>query len=251
MQEIGKISLKNNGGFVVRLEFEHYNDATGKWIRTGGTGDITVGFSKTASPGEHGVPDGCMVRLHVNVIWGSDKTSTEMFIYKSGSNNVAGYAISGTTLNNHLEFRGVSSANLFAGPMDGDSDSISLEQANALFDYSGISDEQMDEVKANLESSPLAQSGSYGPISWDVGFHLDPKDITKSSVDVKISVLSFNIINAHLDAQNPKATADLSVGGIGVVAELGVDFSKRLVYLRGTLDFDAYKKKFDLTILKF
>lgn len=247
MQKIGKFDLKNKGGFVVRLEFEYYNESSSKWIRTGGTGDITLGFSKQASPGDHGVPDGSMVRLHANVIWGTDRVSNEMFLYEKGNGSVVCYAISGTTLNNHLDYLGVK-ANLEAA---GEAGAAEMVNPADIFDFSNLSDKEMEEVKADLEGAPFAQSGTYGPLSWDVCFNLDTQDITKSSVDVKIAVLSFNIIDAHLDAQNPKAAANLSVAGIGVVAELGVDFNKRIVYLKGKLDFVLYKKEFNINIFSF
>lgn len=246
MTEIGFISLKNKGGFVVRLEFEYFNEGTNKWIRTGGTGDITLGFSAKANPGDYGVPDGCLVRLHANVVWGTDKVSNEMFSYKRSNGGIASYSISGTTLSSHLEFHGISAISVGEGL-----DSVSLEQANILLDYSNLSDEQLNQIKADLESAPLAQSGSYGPLSWDISFHFDPIDIKKSRADVQIYAYGVNIIAAQLDVQNPKITVDKSIAGVGVIVELGLDFNSRKIYLKGNLNFVIYTKSFDLTILSF
>jgi len=100
---IGFISLKNDALFVVRLEFE-YLDRRGTWVHAGGTGDITLGKTKKASPGDYGVQDGSTVRLKAWVAGGSDKYSSEEFTYKTGIESTAYYTISGTTLINNLKF---------------------------------------------------------------------------------------------------------------------------------------------------
>jgi hypothetical protein len=242
------ISLKNNGAFVVKLEFEYYHETSSKWIRVAGTGDITLGFTKRANPGEHGVPDGSMVRLHANVIWGTDQVSNEMFLYEKGNTSMATYAISGTTLNNHLEYRGIESVLKKSDAMDIEQDTV---HPDVMFDFSNLTDAEREEIKKNLENPTLAQGGTWGPISWDISFHFDPVDIKKSSADVIISVLGSKIISTHLDINNPKITVNTSIAGIDVVAEVGIDFNSRLIYLKGNLNYVFYSKSFDLTILKF
>jgi len=106
--EIGYMSLQNNGGFVVKLEFEYFNKSSNRWIRTGGTGDITVEYSKTESPGDYGVPpDGSLVKLHANVAVAPDRTSREIFVYKAGNGYSAIYYISGIATNPKLKFDAV------------------------------------------------------------------------------------------------------------------------------------------------
>lgn len=248
MMTIGKMYLKNNGGFVVRLEFEYYNKGTNKWIHAKGTGDITLGFGKTVDPGDYGVPDGCLCQLYANVAWGVDREAKEMFVYAKGDGHTANYTISGTTLAAHLEFRGVSDLRAKAGPVAEESDSI---HPDALLDYAALSAEQLAEVKENLESAPLSQNGSFGPLGWNVTLNLDPGDFRKSCIMAKITLLNFEVLNTELNAQNPKAALNLSVAGIGMTGELGVDFDQRYVYLKGQLNFVAYKKKFDIKVLNF
>jgi hypothetical protein len=101
MQRIGKMSLKNSGGFVARVQFSYLDDNGEKQL-TGQSGDITLGFTKTFDPGEMGVPDGAMVYMHVFVVWGTDNEANRAFVYEKGNVTVAQYNISGTTLSNSL-----------------------------------------------------------------------------------------------------------------------------------------------------
>jgi len=101
IQEIGKMSLKNSGGFVARIQFS-YMDDNGEKKLTGQTGDVLLGGTKTVDPGELGVPDGSMVYMHVFVVWGTDNEARRAFTYKKGNVSTANYVITGTTLNNDL-----------------------------------------------------------------------------------------------------------------------------------------------------
>lgn len=107
MQSIGKMSLKNQGGFVCKLQFVFW-DANGNKQRTGGSGDIDLGQSDTEDPGAYGVPDGAPVSIYVDVVWGDDNEGSQMFTYSKGSSCTANYAISGTTLDNSLGLTGMS-----------------------------------------------------------------------------------------------------------------------------------------------
>lgn len=107
MQEVGKFTLKNQGGFVTKLQFAYLDD-NGVMQHLNGTGDITLGFSKTADPGEYGCPDGSSVALYAFVVWGKDNQAKQFFTYKKGSPKTARYTISGTTLDNELGLNDVS-----------------------------------------------------------------------------------------------------------------------------------------------
>lgn len=107
LQKIGKMSLKNSGGFVARVQFSYLDD-NGEKKLTGQSGDITLGFTKTYDPGEMGVPEGSMVYMHVFVVWGTDNEAKRAFLYEKGNVNVANYNISGTTLNNDLGLSDIS-----------------------------------------------------------------------------------------------------------------------------------------------
>lgn len=98
---IGRFSLKNNGGFVCKLQFTYVDD-NGNKNHVDGLGNLTLGFTDSADPGDYGVPDGADVSLYVFVVWGTDNEAKQTFTYKKGSTVTANYVISGTTLSNTL-----------------------------------------------------------------------------------------------------------------------------------------------------
>lgn len=101
MQKIGKMSLKNSGGFVARIQYSYLNDDGEKQLSSQGK-DITLGFSQTVDPGDLGVPDGSTVYMHAFVVWGTDNEARRAFVYAKGNVSCANYNISGTTLSNDL-----------------------------------------------------------------------------------------------------------------------------------------------------
>lgn len=107
LQKIGKMSLKNSGGFVARVQFSYLDD-NGEKKLTGQTGDIPLGQTKTVDPADLGVPDGSMVYMHVFVVWGTDNEARRAFQYEKGNVATAHYNISGTTLNNDLGLTDIS-----------------------------------------------------------------------------------------------------------------------------------------------
>jgi hypothetical protein len=106
MQKIGKMSLKNSGGFVARIQFSYLDDDGNKQL-TKQSGDIPLGQTKVCDPGEMGVPDGAMVYMHAFVVWGTDNEAKRAFFYQKGNVSVAEYNISGTTLNNDMGLVGI------------------------------------------------------------------------------------------------------------------------------------------------
>lgn len=106
MQNIGKMSLKNNGGFAVKLQFV-YIDSNGDKHHVDGTGSFPLGQTETADPGDYGVPDGSPIALYAFVVWGRDNTASQLFSYQKGTPMCAAYTISGTTLDNELGFTGL------------------------------------------------------------------------------------------------------------------------------------------------
>lgn len=245
LKEIEKFQLKNNGGFVTRIQFEYYDEKTNEWKHVKGTGDITLGFDKRAEPGDYGVPDETMVKLYAYVAWGTDNQAPQMFIYKKNCGHIASYKISGTTLNNHLEYVGIldpASNNMFA-----DIDTL----ASAQFFPRELAMEEWAAMENSLTGGPRSYNGTCGPFSWNIAFDLDMSDISKSYADVKVSIFSCNIINTRIDAKNPKAVLDLTVAGVGVKGELGIDFAKRIVYIKGTLSYIISHKDFNYTLVNF
>ena len=106
MDTIGRLCLKNQGGFVVKMDFVR-RDKENKEIRVKGSRkDITLGCSETQDPGNYGVQDGDKVTIHADVVAGRDNASKTFFIYKKGCKTIAKFTISGTTLDNELGFNG-------------------------------------------------------------------------------------------------------------------------------------------------
>ena len=106
MLETGSFSLFNNGGFVACIKFAYMGD-DGVEHEVRASGDFPVLQTREASPGECGVPDGSLVWLKVGVVAGYDNKSNHCFIYRAGDQRVADFSISGTTLDNNLEFKGL------------------------------------------------------------------------------------------------------------------------------------------------
>jgi len=102
-----------------------------------------------------------------------------------------------------------------------------------------------------LDKAPAKTSGSWGPISWNITIHIDYQNIMNSYAEAEISVFGVSIINGRIDVKNPTIKVDLTVAGVGVKAELGIDFEKRIIYLKGTLNFIVYSKDFNITIFHF
>ena|SRR5438046_185299 len=103
------MSLKCEGGFVTRIMFS-YADDVGETQLTRQGGDITLGLTQTADPGDFDVPNGARIRMYVFVAWGNDNQARQAFIYDRGNPATADYVISGTTLNNELGLIGVHGA---------------------------------------------------------------------------------------------------------------------------------------------
>jgi hypothetical protein len=72
------------------------NDDGEKVLTSDCGGDITLGFSKTADPGDCGVPDGSTVLLHPNIVAAiTDVEAKRAFEYEKGNPKTANYVISG------------------------------------------------------------------------------------------------------------------------------------------------------------
>ena len=53
LQKIGKMTLKNSGGFVARIQFSYLDD-NGEKKLTGQSGDITLGFFEDSRSWRYG-----------------------------------------------------------------------------------------------------------------------------------------------------------------------------------------------------
>ncbi|MCL2572204.1 MAG: hypothetical protein FWE11_07355 [Defluviitaleaceae bacterium] len=105
--EVGKVSLRNQGGFVVKLDFV-YKTSDGKSKRVhGDQKDITLGKTRTLDPGEYGVPEGATFTVHADVFWGKDNVGQTWLNYRKTNAVTGAYVITGTTLSNQLGFMGL------------------------------------------------------------------------------------------------------------------------------------------------
>ncbi|HEY5979885.1 MAG TPA: hypothetical protein VIT41_09645 [Microlunatus sp.] len=110
MPGIGFIGLRNNGVFVARLGVRWSVDGQGQGP-AGFDDDIDLGQSRRLVPGLVGVPAGSPVWPVIDVVWGRDREGSPDdgggLTYAPGSDAVADYEISGTTLDSRLQFLGV------------------------------------------------------------------------------------------------------------------------------------------------
>ena len=104
--EAGKISLRNQGGFAVKLDFVVKGEHGQSTRVSGDRKNITLGKTRVLDPGDYDVPDGAIVTVYADVFWGSDNTAQTWLKYKKGSSVTGAYVITGTTLNNQLGFMG-------------------------------------------------------------------------------------------------------------------------------------------------
>ncbi len=96
--------LHNEGLFVVKISAEYSTDAGAHWLRARSSGDIVLGAEQHVELSALGVPNGALVKMHADVVWGYDKVGSEVFTYVSGSKHWAKYSTWGTTLSNTLKY---------------------------------------------------------------------------------------------------------------------------------------------------
>jgi len=106
LQQIGKFTLHQDGGYVCRTMFE-YVDGNGQLVESSQTGNELLGQTYTTDPGDLGVPDGSMLWMKIWVMAGTDNQARQAFLYQKNGGSVAEYTCSGTTLANHLALDGI------------------------------------------------------------------------------------------------------------------------------------------------
>lgn len=102
---VRQVYLKNQGGFVVEMDFQIKKVGLGDERLSGSGHDITLGLSETVDPGNYGVKHGDEFCIHADVKLGLDKKS-DWLTYDKDSTRVAKFVISGTTLDNDLALIG-------------------------------------------------------------------------------------------------------------------------------------------------
>ncbi len=120
--------------------------------------------------------------------------------------------------------------------------------------------EKIAEAKYSAQMNALIQSenmlgdgrgayaGAVGPISYYVDVNLNLNNLLESNFVVKLGVFGIDLIDIVLDAQNPRATIDLTVSGIGVVGEVGIDFDGRRIYCSLELGYLVGSKTYTFDI---
>lgn len=108
IDSVDSITLKNQGGFVTRLEILCRKSSSSEPFKVGNTGDITLGFSKKLSLSDfEEIKDGYEVTAFAVVVMGKNNQGTIWFSCSKGCNKTAQFTISGTTLDNELGFNGI------------------------------------------------------------------------------------------------------------------------------------------------
>jgi hypothetical protein len=104
MQSIGKLCLKNYGGFVVKIQVRYTDDYGNSSVTKEASSSFPLGqrveIDPSASP--FNVPDGSPVSLVANIAGGTNVVAQQTFTLQVGNPNVANYMIAGTTLQNDL-----------------------------------------------------------------------------------------------------------------------------------------------------
>ncbi len=99
-----------NGWFVAKLACYYSTDNGATWTESAHTKGIAMGAVVAAKLGDLNVPEGALVKIHVIVVGGKDRTGSEVFqyyyTYARESHHAAEYYISGTTFNPKLEYIG-------------------------------------------------------------------------------------------------------------------------------------------------
>ncbi len=96
-----------------------------------------------------------------------------------------------------------------------------------------------------------AFAGSIGPISYYVDVDLNLGNLIESSFAVKIGIFGVDLIDIVLDVNNPRATIDLSVSGVGVVGEVGIDFDGCRIYCSLELDYLVGSKTYTFDLFNW
>ncbi|GCE29122.1 hypothetical protein KDA_46060 [Dictyobacter alpinus] len=98
-QMVQKISTYNSAAFVMNFSVEYLNPDTGETGTAGGTDNYPVGQVRTIDLDSLSIPDGALVRPHVNAILGTSNSGDRYVHYVHGNGGVGSYRVTGTTFN--------------------------------------------------------------------------------------------------------------------------------------------------------
>jgi hypothetical protein len=105
--QINGFVLENLGGFVAKVACYYSTDGGVTWQESGHTSGIAIHGLRHVYLSDLGVPNGALVKIHVIVVAGKDRTGSEVFQYKADSSGAAYYNIYGATLTSKLIYLGI------------------------------------------------------------------------------------------------------------------------------------------------
>jgi hypothetical protein len=100
--------ITNYGGFVAQLACYYSTDGGVTWHESDHINGISLFETVDATLGELGVPENALVKIHIEVVGGKDRTGSEvfqhLFTYCWEGQHWASYTIKGTTWNPKLVY---------------------------------------------------------------------------------------------------------------------------------------------------
>lgn len=106
MDKILGISFTNSGAFLCKAKLM-YTLADGSTGMTDDWGTMNPGQMVFMNPGDKGLPAGAVIQLYIDIIAGNDRTGGVNFHYGPAHQQVAQYAITGTTFFSHVDYQGI------------------------------------------------------------------------------------------------------------------------------------------------
>lgn len=110
MPSVGKLILKDHGGFDVRPRVGWTEN--GKTVKDRGTwGTISANEEKTMDPGDAGCPPNAPVWAYADVVWGDDASGSpaDGCVYVKGDPHTGVYRVTGTPRAVTMHFDGIQS----------------------------------------------------------------------------------------------------------------------------------------------
>lgn len=109
LADVSYFEFHNDGWFIAKVACLYSTDEGATWTESGHSRGFDKGSMAIVPIGNLGVPDEALVKIHVIVVGGNDKTGSTVFEYREDNNMytagpVWAYWISGTTLNSKLSY---------------------------------------------------------------------------------------------------------------------------------------------------
>jgi hypothetical protein len=105
-QAMRQFFFTNNGAFLAKVACYYSTDGGVTWHESEHTSSVPVWTTIAVPLGALGVPGGALVKVHIIVVGGKDRTGSEVFQYEDWVDVWAEYTIHGTTWKPILEYDG-------------------------------------------------------------------------------------------------------------------------------------------------